>query len=73
MSDTFRLLDPSMVLSPGLLFDRDVIARNIHAMIARVGSPERLRPHVKTHKTRDHPYAARRGHHPAEVRHHRRG
>lgn len=53
MSDTFRLLDPSMVLSPGLLFDRDVIARNIHAMIARVGSPERLRPHVKTHKTRE--------------------
>src|SRR5262249_34985903 len=48
----YLLKDPSQVFSPSLLFYKSIIARNIQAMIKRVGSPDRLRPHVKTHKTR---------------------
>jgi D-serine deaminase-like pyridoxal phosphate-dependent protein len=47
------LRDPSTVFSPGLLFYRDAIRHNIDRLIARVGDPKRLRPHVKTHKTRE--------------------
>ena len=36
--------------SPALLFDPAVIERNLEAMIRLAGSPDRLRPHVKTHK-----------------------
>ena len=52
MNPEYVLKDPSQVFSPGLLFYKALIARNIQAMIKRVGSPDRLRPHVKTHKTR---------------------
>jgi D-serine deaminase-like pyridoxal phosphate-dependent protein len=37
--------------SPALLFLRDRIEQNLHRMIAIVGDPSRLRPHIKTHKT----------------------
>jgi D-threonine aldolase len=53
MDPHYLLRDTSQVLSPGLLFYRDVIRHNIEALIARVGDPKRLRPHVKTHKTRE--------------------
>ncbi len=52
MNPEYILKDPSQVFSPSLLFYKALIARNIQGMIARVGSPDRLRPHVKTHKTR---------------------
>lgn len=39
--------------SPALLFDRAAIARNIARTIQRAGTADRLRPHVKTHKTRE--------------------
>lgn len=51
--EPYILRDPSEVFSPGLLFYRDVIRHNIDRLIARVGDPKRLRPHVKTHKTRE--------------------
>lgn len=39
------------ICSPALLFDADQIAANLKAMLAMVaGDPERLRPHLKTHK-----------------------
>src|SRR4051794_1319848 len=47
------LHDPSAVFSPGLLFDKAAIEHNIAKLIARAGDPRRLRPHVKTHKTRE--------------------
>ncbi len=47
------LRDPAQVYSPALLFYKDRIARNLASLVARVGRPERLRPHVKTHKTRE--------------------
>jgi D-serine deaminase-like pyridoxal phosphate-dependent protein len=52
MNPEYVLKDSSQVFSPSLLFYKALIARNIQAMIKRVGSPDRLRPHVKTHKTR---------------------
>src|SRR5438445_5274452 len=52
MNPEYILKDPSNVFSPGLLFYKTLIARNIQALVKRVGRPERLRPHVKTHKTR---------------------
>ena len=52
MSFDFRLTDPSAVASPALLFSRDAIQHNLARMLERAGGPERLRPHVKTHKTR---------------------
>src|SRR5689334_14947627 len=45
--------DPSALLSPSLLVFRDLVRRNLEAMIAIARSPDRLRPHVKTHKMPD--------------------
>ena len=53
MDSHYVLHDPTSVFSPALLFYRDVIRHNIAKLIARVGDPGRLRPHVKTHKTRE--------------------
>lgn len=52
MNADYIIKDPSQVFSPGLVFYKTLIARNIGGMIQRVGDPARLRPHVKTHKTR---------------------
>lgn len=40
----------SAIPSPSLLVYPDRIEENLRRMIARVGSPARLRPHLKTHK-----------------------
>jgi D-serine deaminase-like pyridoxal phosphate-dependent protein len=52
MSYEFRLSDPASVPSPALLFSLDAIRHNLSRIVQRAGGPERLRPHVKTHKTR---------------------
>jgi D-serine deaminase-like pyridoxal phosphate-dependent protein len=52
MSTAFTVADPSQIPSPALLFSLEAIRHNIFRMIQRAGGPERLRPHVKTHKTR---------------------
>lgn len=39
--------------SPQLVFYRDLIAANVAHTLKMVGSAARLRPHVKTHKTRE--------------------
>jgi D-serine deaminase-like pyridoxal phosphate-dependent protein len=41
------------MISPSLVFFKESIAANIARMIEIAGSPQRLRPHVKTHKTRE--------------------
>ena len=38
------------LLSPALVVDLDVVRRNVARVIARCGSPDRWRPHVKTTK-----------------------
>ena len=47
MDSQYLLRDPSQVFSPGLLFYRDVIRKNIAGLVARVSDPKKLRPHVK--------------------------
>src|SRR5262245_28385320 len=53
MNPIYRLTDPSNVFSPSLLFYKDLIHRNIARAVEIAGDPSRLRPHVKTHKTRE--------------------
>jgi D-serine deaminase-like pyridoxal phosphate-dependent protein len=49
----YALADASAVFSPALLFYKDLIRHNLAHMVEIAGGPERLRPHVKTHKTRE--------------------
>jgi len=53
MNPIYAIDDTSAVLSPGLLFYKDIIQGNIESCLRIAGSPDRLRPHVKTHKTRE--------------------
>jgi D-serine deaminase-like pyridoxal phosphate-dependent protein len=53
MNPTYRLSDPAAVFSPSLVFFPELIRRNITRVIEMAGGPNRLRPHVKTHKTRE--------------------
>lgn len=50
MTPDYHLNDPDALLSPSLLIFRDLVEYNIREMIRMAGGPERLRPHVKTHK-----------------------
>ncbi|MCR9293565.1 MAG: D-TA family PLP-dependent enzyme [bacterium] len=47
----YQLRDPNQLITPCLLVYPERIRSNIEAMIRIAGSVERLRPHVKTHKT----------------------
>jgi D-serine deaminase-like pyridoxal phosphate-dependent protein len=53
MNPAYVLKDPSAILTPGLIFYKDIIRRNIARAIEIAGGPSRLRPHAKTHKTRE--------------------
>jgi D-serine deaminase-like pyridoxal phosphate-dependent protein len=45
-----RGVDLSLIASPALLLGLEPIERNLSTMLEVAGGPERLRPHVKTHK-----------------------
>ncbi len=47
----YVLNDPGQVASPCLLVYPDRIEKNIDLMIHMIGDVQRLRPHIKTHKT----------------------
>jgi D-serine deaminase-like pyridoxal phosphate-dependent protein len=49
-TDFYRVTNEEEIPSPALLLYRERIDHNIRAMISVAGAPERLRPHVKTHK-----------------------
>jgi D-serine deaminase-like pyridoxal phosphate-dependent protein len=50
-SGPWYLLDnEDEVPSPALLVYRERVDENLRRMLAMAGSPDRLRPHVKTHK-----------------------
>src|SRR5437016_6258116 len=51
MNSQYAIRDTSGIFSPGLVFYKELIQRNIDHAIQIAGNPERLRPHVKTHKT----------------------
>lgn len=44
-------LDLEDIDTPAILVSEDLVIKNIEAAIKRVGSVDRFRPHVKTHKT----------------------
>lgn len=46
----FSVADTDRIPSPALLVYPERVEENIRRLIAIVGSPDRLRPHVKTHK-----------------------
>jgi D-serine deaminase-like pyridoxal phosphate-dependent protein len=47
----YHLKDPGSVESPGLIFYEDRIKENIQFLISMIDDKNRLRPHVKTHKS----------------------
>lgn len=54
MTDTwYHVKDAEQIDSPALLLFADRVKANIDTAIAMTGGPERLRPHVKTHKSAD--------------------
>jgi D-serine deaminase-like pyridoxal phosphate-dependent protein len=53
MDPLYLLRDTSAVYTPALLFYKDLIRHNIARAIEMAGGSGRLRPHVKTHKTRE--------------------
>jgi D-serine deaminase-like pyridoxal phosphate-dependent protein len=53
MNPAYAVADTANVFSPALLFYKDLIRRNIARCVEMAGGPDRLRPHVKTHKTRE--------------------
>ena len=53
MNSAYAIADISNIYSPALLFYKDLIRQNIARTVELAGDPGRLRPHVKTHKTRE--------------------
>jgi D-serine deaminase-like pyridoxal phosphate-dependent protein len=53
MNPLYKIQDTSSIYSPALIFFKDLIRRNLALALEMAGSPTRLRPHVKTHKTRE--------------------
>jgi D-serine deaminase-like pyridoxal phosphate-dependent protein len=53
MNPLYAIQDTSKIFSPALLFYKDLIRQNLARAIALAGGSSRLRPHVKTHKTRE--------------------
>jgi D-serine deaminase-like pyridoxal phosphate-dependent protein len=53
MPHPYRLADEADVLTPALVFFPELIRKNIARVVELAGSPDRLRPHAKTHKTRE--------------------
>ena len=49
----YRLADEADVFSPALVFYPELIRQNIARVVELAGLPDRLRPHAKTHKTRE--------------------
>lgn len=53
MDERYRIADTSQIISPGLVLYKELITANLRRMLAISGGPDRLRPHVKTHKMRE--------------------
>src|SRR5215831_5349761 len=52
-SNPYAIADTSGIYSPGLVFFKDLIRQNLARTVELAGGPARLRPHCKTHKTRE--------------------
>jgi D-serine deaminase-like pyridoxal phosphate-dependent protein len=53
MDARYAIADTSQIISPGLVLFKELIAANLRRLLEIAGGPERLRPHVKTHKMRE--------------------
>ena len=53
MAHPYTLTDLETVPTPALVFFPDLIRANIARVVEMAGSADRLRPHAKTHKTRE--------------------
>ena len=53
MKAAYAVQDTASIYSPALLFYKDLIQHNLAVALDIAGGPQRLRPHVKTHKTRE--------------------
>lgn len=51
--DAYQIQNPETIPSPGLVVFRELIEHNLREMVRIAGGPQRLRPHCKTHKTRE--------------------
>ena len=52
-AEDFLIDNHDELYSPGLLFFKENVEHNLQEMVRVAGEPSRLRPHVKTHKTRE--------------------
>jgi D-serine deaminase-like pyridoxal phosphate-dependent protein len=53
MHPAYALAAPADVFTPALVLYPELIRANIARVVELAGGPDRLRPHVKTHKTRE--------------------
>ena len=53
MYPAYTLADTALLLTPSIVVYPELILANIQRILAMAASPDRLRPHVKTHKTRE--------------------
>ncbi len=53
MDPRYHIADTSQIISPALVVFRELLADNLQRMLEIAKRPERLRPHCKTHKTRE--------------------
>ncbi|GAB4144127.1 MAG: D-TA family PLP-dependent enzyme [Planctomycetaceae bacterium] len=52
MNPRYEILDTSGIITPALLIFRDLLEDNLDKMVKIAGDSGRLRPHCKTHKTK---------------------
>lgn len=53
MAHPYHLDDEAEIYTPALVFYPAIIRKNIARVVEMAGGPDRLRPHVKTHKTKE--------------------
>ena len=53
MSARYRIEDSRQLMTPALVVFLEMVQENLDRMVEIAGDPARLRPHVKTHKTRE--------------------
>lgn len=53
MDSLYQIADTSQIISPALIVFRELLEDNLRRMIEIAKRPDRLRPHCKTHKTRE--------------------
>jgi len=52
MDSCYSIADTSHIITPAIVLYREMVEANLDRMIKIAGNPNRLRPHCKTHKTK---------------------